>query len=247
MKQHKEWIAFVKEQFPPGTRLRVREMKDSYSPVPPGTEGTVSFVDDACTVHCKWDNGQMLGLIPGEDRFSVIAPKLFQLKLYMPLTASLYEYDDYGHLQDEPVELNGRELLAHEGAILSLIKRQEVPEEAERGLMCWYHKQDAMNDKVMSLRATVEMVDGKFMGVAVCMVKGTLSSKELGTLKEYITGQMSDGWGEGFEQREIKVEDGELYVSFWSGHDSWYLKTEEEFFQSQQQSEAPHMGGLDLG
>ncbi len=35
----------------------------------------------------------------------------------------------------------------------------------------------------------------------------------------YISGQYSDGWGEGFEQRDIRVEDGTLYVHFWQDHD----------------------------
>lgn len=35
--------------------------------LPPGTRGTVRFVDSASTIHVKWDNGSTLGLIPDKD------------------------------------------------------------------------------------------------------------------------------------------------------------------------------------
>ena len=38
---------------------------------------------------------------------------------------------------------------------------------------------------------------------------------EITTSANYISGQYSDGWGEGFEQRDIRVEDGTLAVHFW--------------------------------
>ena len=47
MRQNPEWVKFMKEQYQPGTRVRLTEMRDPYAPVPPGTEGTVDFVDDA--------------------------------------------------------------------------------------------------------------------------------------------------------------------------------------------------------
>ena len=31
--------------------------------------GTVSYVDDIGTVHCDFDNGRSLGIVPGEDSF----------------------------------------------------------------------------------------------------------------------------------------------------------------------------------
>lgn len=45
------------------------QMGDDPRPVENGTRGTVRVVDDMGTVHCDFDNGRRLGLIPGEDSF----------------------------------------------------------------------------------------------------------------------------------------------------------------------------------
>ncbi len=62
----------LRNDFPKGARVRCLDMKDPYCPVPAGTEGSVSNVDDAGQIHVRWDNGQMLALIYGEDRFEKI-------------------------------------------------------------------------------------------------------------------------------------------------------------------------------
>lgn len=59
----------LREQYPKGTRVECLSMDDSHSPVPPGTRGTVQFVDDMATVHVAWDNGSGLGLAYGEDQY----------------------------------------------------------------------------------------------------------------------------------------------------------------------------------
>lgn len=68
----KAQIEFTKKHYPQGTRIRLIEMKDPYAPVPSGTKGTVSFVDDMGTIHMKWDNNRSLGIIPNEDVFVII-------------------------------------------------------------------------------------------------------------------------------------------------------------------------------
>ena len=60
----------IKKTYPPGTRIKLIGMDDPYAPVPSGTRGTVMLVDDAGTIHPKWDNGRTLGVIPNEDDFS---------------------------------------------------------------------------------------------------------------------------------------------------------------------------------
>lgn len=59
----------LKELYPEGTRLELIGMDDPFSPVDPGTRGTVRYVDDMGTIHMNWDNGRTLGIIPGEDSF----------------------------------------------------------------------------------------------------------------------------------------------------------------------------------
>ncbi len=58
-----------------------------------------------------------------------------------------------------------------------------------------------------------------------------LSGEETAELLDFVSGQNSDGYGEGFEQRPIKTLDGEIYVSFWNS-DNYFLKPEQELKQN---------------
>lgn len=219
-------VQFIREQFPPGTRVRLDSMNDPYAPVAPGTEGTVALVDDAGQIHMNWADGRTLPLIPGEDRFTVLPPKLSPLKLYAPLTADYYLSRD----GDESIGLDGRALLEYQDQIAAALLKNRAPEEAERGVMHWYSKADSVRDKVRSAVFTVEARDGQLWGVAECRVAGKLTTEELSILKDYLTGQMSDGWGESFEQQEIRVDRrSALYVHLWNYGD-WSIQTEQERF-----------------
>ena len=227
-------VEFIKEQYPKGTRIRLNSMEDPYAPIAPGTEGEVDFVDDLGSLHMKWSNGRSLALIPGEDSFSVLPPKLTTLKLYMPLTADFYEPNEYGDLDDNGVTLDGSELRGYAPQISAALLKERMPEEVERGLMHWYHEADSINRKVHSAVFTVESRDGQLWGVAECRVAGELTGAELENLKRYLEGQAADGWGEGFEQREIRVDGrSELYVHLWNS-DAWSIQTEQERFEQEQ-------------
>lgn len=48
-------IEMLRQRYPEGTRICLDHMED-LCPVESGTCGTVRFVDDAGTLHCKFDN-----------------------------------------------------------------------------------------------------------------------------------------------------------------------------------------------
>lgn len=70
-------VNWIRERFPVGAQIVLNHMGDDPNPIktvpiPDGTRGTVHHVDDAGTVHCSFENGRYLGLIPGIDSFRTI-------------------------------------------------------------------------------------------------------------------------------------------------------------------------------
>ncbi len=94
----------------------------------------------------------------------MLPPKLTTLKLYMPLTADLYERNEYGDLDDSSTLLEGRELRGYQDQITAALVKNRMPEEAERGIMHWYHKPDSINTKVHSAVFTVDSRGGELWG-----------------------------------------------------------------------------------
>lgn len=167
------------------------------------------------------------------------------LKLYMPLKATTYyDENDYGDLYQTDVELDiyPSELAEYEDEILKAIKNNSLPEENQRGLMSYYGETDSVNAKVKRYDFSVENVRGELMGVAVLTLNAPLDTAELEKIKGTISGQCSDGWGEGFEQREIDCNGKEVYVSFWQSK-NWSLQTAAELGIDEPKQEMM-MGGM---
>ena len=63
----------LKQEFPPGTRILLNQMNDTYMDgkfaVQSGIRGTVDHIDDGGALHMRWDNGRSLPLMPEADDF----------------------------------------------------------------------------------------------------------------------------------------------------------------------------------
>ena len=183
------------------------------------------------------------GLVLRRDRpIAQLTEELEECRLFSPLSGLLYPYDeDWGGISDQPMEIGPGDLCQYEDQILERIGQERLEEEGERGLAVYLGNR-LLKRKVFSMNPTVEMWNGELWGVLEVKSHGALSPQELSGLMEEWLGQESDGWGEGFEQREIKTEEGDLCVSFWHSGDDFFIKTEQELKQ-QTQTLGMKMGG----
>ena len=62
----KEIVEGIRREYPAGTRVELVRMDDPQAP-PIGTLGTVLGVDDAGSLLMRWDNGNGLNVVYGED------------------------------------------------------------------------------------------------------------------------------------------------------------------------------------
>ena len=77
--------------------------------------------------------------------------------------------------------------------INDFIRDYAEPNEEHRGLMVYYDDNLVVAEKVFSAFPSVKEVNGELVGVFECKVAGSLTDSELNELREYLTGQASDG------------------------------------------------------
>lgn len=172
-------------------------------------------------------------LAPNQE-VGAIENKTTELKLYSPLSGELTDPEN-----GRPQVMDGGDLAPFQDVILQGIEDGQLSEEAERGLMLYYDGPDDVDEKVLSFFPSVEAVDGRLYGVAVCRIRGELDPGELEELKDYCHAQFSDAWGKEFAQRPRHTAYGDLYVSFYNDGSAFIL-TREELETSRMPSQPPH-------
>ena len=144
-----------------------------------------------------------------------------QMIFYSPLTADFFpnkpDYEDEFYDEYEGCPLDGHDLLQYADAVDEAVKKDIADFNGD--LMQYYHEDDSVRSKVVSAVPSVKICGNKLCGCLTVELKETLLDDEQTVLCNYISGQYSDGWGEGFEQRDIRVDDGTLAVHFWQDHD----------------------------
>ena len=139
---------------------------------------------------------------------------------YFPLTGNLQDTESFwsetsnSYLKSFKWEI--RELLGHE---------QDMDGESMRD---FFYDDDNAQRKMVSCRWNVTERNHTLYGKVEVRLKEPFTAEEKEAVRNWITGQNADGLGEGFEQRPIETEDGDLYVSMWNSTDDYFVYDEEE-------------------
>ena len=140
-----------------------------------------------------------------------------EMKFYSPLTAEFFpdepDWEDESYNEYEGYPMDGHDLLQYADAVDEAVKKDIVDFDGD--LMQYYHEDDSVRGKAVTAIPSVEVHGNKLCGCLTVELKEPLLDDEQTVLCNYISGQYSDGWGEGFEQRDIRVDDGTLAVHFW--------------------------------
>ena len=155
-----------------------------------------------------------------------------QMKFYSPLTADFFpnepDYEDEFYDEYEGYPMDGHDLLQYADAVDEAVKKDIADFNGD--LMQYYHEDDSVRHKVVSAVPSVEIHGNKLCSCLNVELREPLNEGEQAVLCDYISGQYSDGWGEGFEQRDIRVDDGTLAVHFWQ-EDGFEMTPEREMQQ----------------
>ena len=129
------------------------------------------------------------------------------LKAYVitDLTAELaVEHMDSEYGEDDYAELDGHDLTDYESNIREYIEKEKEQLDDGGNLALYIDSSlPRLRENVLRIEPDVVVYEGKLCGCALVELKQELSERDWNALFDYISGQYSDGWGEGFEQRDI--------------------------------------------
>lgn len=178
------------------------------------------------------------------ESFSEFAQNVY---MYKPITVSekyycplaVLVYDDYdGYYSD------------HEGGFASkyesaIREKLDVENDMDTNMAEYFDGSNSAVSKLRSVVWGVEDIKGVLYGCITAELTEHLTESEKEELKNWICGQNSDGFGEGFEQRPIRISEGEMYVSFWNSSDEYFIYDEKEMpSYLEEQNQSYRMEGL---
>lgn len=156
---------------------------------------------------------------------------------YFPLTVQIDDRET-GKLYEEHNSI----LMDYVSEVKSAIEEEQNRD--TNNMAKYFHWNENLEDKLVSAEWTVEERNGELYGCVNVRLREVLTEEEEESIKDWIVGQNSDGFGESFEQIPLETEEGDLYISFWNAGKDYFIcnKDEMEIYILQQRE--PQIGGM---
>ena len=172
-------------------------------------------------------------------------PQSVTTKYYCPLIIQVHSRDCYGDIDEDGYEEDAEFAARHEDLIRQKLLEYNASDEVN--MAEYFHGNNGVSEKLRSADWDFERRNGELYGCITVQTADPLTKDEEQDLKEWISGQNSDGLGEGFEQKEIYFEGGHrgafMYVSFWCPDDEYFIDNQDEF-EDRLMNQGMTMGGM---
>lgn len=177
----------------------------------------------------------------------------FRQLYYFPLACSTEDED--GELREN----DSVDLTCYSEDIQDAIERDQSRDIDTMAMYFWTHDRkvnDAIRAKLLTCDWGIEEIGSKLYGQVTITATEPFTATEDRAMKDWISGQNSDGLGEGFEQRPIETVDGSIYVHFWNSGDDYFIVNADELqqqlhpqaaSQDQPQNDHPTLYGIGGG
>ena len=193
---------------------------------------TIATANAACSIAQNLSDTTVTAsqIVAGARKIHVPLPTE-TLTFIFPLAVSVVDEDSLDLVEGDP------DLLAEHDEEVREALKDEVPD----GDNMADHLPNALWKKIASVEWDVSYIQGKLYGKTSCELRAPLDDHEQAELTDWISGQNSDGIGEGFEQHPVDTEYQDLYVHLWHSGDDYFVLPAEEFFQRLHEQTLPGM------
>lgn len=203
--------------------------EDEYIDLEKEIDGIPDFLDVKMSIN-EFINSDL----NSEENERVNEAGLIKMRFYFPLYPQMQFNDD-----EEPCNVDTDYIIANMDEVESELQGYTMLD--GKNMADYYNDNSVIKEKLVSMDWGICEINDTPYGNVDVVLNAPLNDSEVDELKDWISGQNSDGLGEGFEQREIETDDGGLYVSFWDNGKDYFIYTQEEMDEYLEQS-----GGMNI-
>ncbi len=167
-----------------------------------------------------------------QDMMSAEMKNAVVQNFYCPVVCTVYTQNYWGEYEDDSEEeLNGEFAAKYKDVIRAKLK--EYTSSDIENMAEYFYGHNGVSSKLISADWDFTNRNGCLYGKITCKLTDALTESEEQALKSWISGQNSDGLGEGFEQQELYIDSSyrniKMFVSLWHSGDDYFVDNENEF------------------